>query len=362
MKMLKSIIIVYFLFPAALFSSEFLNPSPLPIPPIISGENIELRIQEGELKLPFGTSKTLGFNGDYLGPTIRVSNGDLANIKIQNNISEETTVHWHGLHVPAEYDGGPHQVIKSGDEWNPQIEIKQPAATLWYHPHLMGKTAEHVYRGLAGLFIINDEYSESLDLPDKYGVNDIPVIIQDRRIGRSGSFEYRPGRPDIVHGYLGNTVLVNGAYKPNLDIKQGTYRFRVLNGSNSSIHKITFSDKRDFTVIASDGGFLPETVTTDKLIISPGERFELLIDFKKPGGTCLILNILGGDRHEIMNINASDQEGVFYEHPDSFVYEHPEYDIPGLTKRTFSMETRGMGIFTINGRQMDMKEINFRID
>ena len=139
--------------------------SALPIPPVISGSQISLTIRQGELVLPFGTSKTLGFNGNYLGPTIRVRNGDTADIKILNTLDEDTTVHWHGLHVPAEYDGGPHQIIKEGDTWNPVISIRQNAATLWYHPHLMGRTAEHVYRGLAGMFIIDDDYSDSLDIP-----------------------------------------------------------------------------------------------------------------------------------------------------------------------------------------------------
>ena len=348
--------------PLLSFGNELSEPKELPIPPVITGGRIELNIQHGELKLPFGTSQTLGFNGSYLGPTIRVSAGELADISVNNRLDEDTTVHWHGLHVPAEFDGGPHQVIPAGGSWTPRIQIRQSAATLWYHPHLMGKTAEHVYRGLAGLFIIDDEYSESQDLPDEYGVNDIPLIIQDRRIGRDGSFEYRPARPDLMHGYTGNAVLVNGAYKPFLNLKQGTYRFRLLNGSNSSIYRISFSDSREFTVIASDGGFLPETVLTDSLIVSPGERYEILMDFKSDTVTEMLLDILGGGRHEILSITAGGETGKFFKHPESFNYEHPDYETRGLTMRTFNMETRGMGLFTINGRQMDMDRINFSLE
>lgn len=336
-------------------------PGSLPIPPVISSRQIELEMREGRLELPFGTSETLGFNGDYLGPTIRIQKGDKADITVVNNLNEPTTVHWHGLHVPAEYDGGPHQIIKVGETWSPEITIRQNAATLWYHPHLMGKTAEHVYRGLAGMFIIDDEYSDSLDIPRDYGVNDIPLILQDRDIDDNGSFSYKPTRPDIMHGYIGNATLINGAYEPVLNLNRGSYRFRILNGSNSSIYRISFSDAHSFTVIASDGGFLPETVITDRLIISPGERYEILTDFSVETEIKVILEIYGSQPHEAMSISVSNDEGVFFPHPKRLVYNHPDYESGELKQRTFNMETRGMGLFTINGRQMDMDVMNFSL-
>jgi blue copper oxidase len=333
----------------------------LPIPVLLESGNPELIIQEGELELPFGTSPTLGYNGSYLGPTIRIRNGDAINIKVTNTLKEPTTTHWHGLHVPAEFDGGPHQIIAAEGQWNPSFTIDQPAATLWYHPHLMGKTAEHVYRGLAGLFIIDDEYSDSLELPDEYGVNDIPLIIQDRRIDRSGSFTYQPSMPDLMHGYLGNILLVNGAFQPGLHVSGGTYRFRILNGSNSSIMALYFDDGRDFTVIASDGGFLPESVSTDELILAPGERFEILMDLSANEDLGLVTEVFGGGRFESLRITTGDAVDRYYIHPKSFSYTPVEI-APDTPKRSFFMETRGMRNFTINGQQMDMDTINFSLD
>jgi FtsP/CotA-like multicopper oxidase with cupredoxin domain len=332
----------------------------LPIPPIIGGEQIRLRIQAGELELPMGSSRTLGFNGDYLGPTIRLRRGEVADIRLENSLAEDTTVHWHGLHVPAEFDGGPHQVIRAGSDWNPRFTISQPAATLWYHPHLMGKTAEHVYRGLAGLFIIDDEYSDSLNIPKEYGVDDIPLILQDRRFERDGSFRYAPFPPDIMHGYIGNAVLVNGAYEPLLKLDRGTYRFRLLNGSNSSIMRISFSSGQEFTVIASDGGFLPESVRTDRIILSPGERYEILADFDGTEQTSLVTEIYGGKTYETLKIDVTEKEGRFYDHPGSFRYRAVVPDKDSV-RRSFRMETRGMGRFTINGRRMDMNTVNFSL-
>lgn len=334
---------------------------PLIIPPLLEGENLKLYIREGVLELPTGTSKTMGFNGDYLGPTIRVSDSDFVNFNIKNDLGEDTTVHWHGLHVPAEYDGGPHQIIKAGETWNPKITIDQNAATLWYHPHLMGKTAEHVYKGLAGMFYIEDDYSRNLDIPQQYGVNDFPVILQDRRINRNGQFLYSPTMHDTMQGYVGNTVLTNGSVTPELEIPGGTYRLRLLNGSNSSILRIRFAKGKQFTVIASDGGFLPESVVRESIIISPGERYEILIYLESSETLEMISDVYGGDSYKTLNIKGSGTSRDYFNHPETFLYEKVSYNENSNTLRNFRMETRGMGGFSINGKHMDMNRIDFTL-
>lgn len=337
------------------------GPVSLPIPPLLEGADISLQVEQGELVLPTGTSKTMGYNGNYLGPTIRVTNGDFLKVRVDNTLKEETTLHWHGLHVPAEFDGGPHQVVPAGATWEPEFAIDQKAATLWYHPHLMGKTAEHVYNGLAGMFYIEDEYSQSLRIPQEYGINDFPIILQDRRLSRNGQFSYNPGMHDVMQGYTGNIMLVNGAVEPELTLSKGTYRFRILNGSNSSIFRVSFSDLRDFTVIASDGGFLPQAVKKSDLIISPGERFEILVDFDKHEDVTMMTEIYGGDSFESLTIKPTETTGEFYTHPENFVYEPVLYNQEEDQKRTFLMETRGMTGFTINGKKMDVSRIDFTL-
>ena len=332
-----------------------------PVPPILQGSEINLTMENGNLNLPTGISRTMGFNGSYLGPTIRVQKGYFQKINIQNNLGEDSTVHWHGLHVPAEYDGGPHQVIEKGTVWKPQFKIKQNAATLWYHPHLMGKTAEHAYKGLAGLFIIDDEYSKKQNIPKDYGINDFPVILQEKRLNSKGQFSYSPGMHDIMMGYTGNIMLVNGAIQPELQVNQGTYRFRILNGSNSSILQVSFSDGRMFTVIASDGGFLPESVRTDNIILSPGERFEILADFDKEEELSLISAVAGGNRYKSFNISVGSKKSDSFKHPVSFDYEPLKADNSKQADRSFIMETRGMRGFRINGRKMEMDRIDFTV-
>src|SRR5699024_11425486 len=114
------------------------------------------------------------------GPVLRFSKGDKVKINTINELDEETTFHWHGLEVPGEADGGPHETLEPGEEKQIEFEVTQEASTLWLHPHPDGKKAEQGYNGLAGMVYIEDDNSKSLNLPIKYGENDIPLIFQDR--------------------------------------------------------------------------------------------------------------------------------------------------------------------------------------
>ncbi|MDC7235449.1 MAG: multicopper oxidase domain-containing protein [Spirochaetales bacterium] len=354
---MNRLIIVIFL----ICSGISVSGESLYIPELLDGTDAVLKIQEGKLELDGSQSSTLGYNGNYLGPTLRFFQGDWADIKVQNSLKEETTLHWHGMHIPAEFDGGPHQVIPAGGNWNPRFQIRQNAATLWYHPHLMGKTAEQVYKGLAGMIIIEDDFSKNLNIPSDYGVDDIPLILQDRRVDSSGQFRYRPAMPDIMHGYSGNVLLTNGQVYPEIETEGGIIRFRILNGSNSSLMRIRFESGKTFRVIASDGGFLPVSADMDEIILSPGERFELLADFSQKGSDSLICDVLNVGGFKALQIESSGRKKGSMEE----VNTNRDFIIPGETdigeERYFKMETGGMRNFTINSRTMDMKRIDFEV-
>ena len=161
----------------------------------------------------------------------------------------------------------------------------QPAATCWYHSHTHGKTGEQTYRGLAGLIIIDDEQADSLPLPHQYGVDDLPVIIQDRTFDAQGRLVYSLYDAD-EDGWLGDTVIINGAIAPVANVPAGKVRLRLLNGANARFYIVGFADNRTFYKIASDGGLLEAPVPLTTMEMSPGERCEIVVDMAdgKPAG------------------------------------------------------------------------------
>jgi len=351
----------------------------LPIPPLLTGTRrggetvYELTAQTGSRTFFQDTDTlTYGYNGDYLGPTLLLRRGEDVRIRVRNTIEESTTVHWHGMELPGVMDGGPHQVIQAGAIWEPHFTVDQPAATLWYHPHPIGNTARQVYLGLAGLIIIDDDTAESLKLPKQYGSNDIPLVIQDRRFQTNGSFLYRLAMPDLMQGLIGDTYLVNGAIKPYLSAGRELIRFRLLNGSNSSIYRFSFSGKSAFSQIASDGGFLEHPVEMSTLTLSPGERGEILLDLRRrESGDSLYLftETFQGPRDEVLKIVVADRESGSHtsatQIPGKLVSIAEIPQSQSLRSRHFDLETMGRGgmgmiggRLTINGRKMDMKRID----
>ncbi|MFF1879119.1 multicopper oxidase family protein [Leifsonia sp. NPDC058230] len=254
----------------------------LPIPPLAastidpSGEKVfALDAQAGTTEFVAGTpTTTWGFDGAYLGPTIVADRGDRIRMHVTNHLAEETSVHWHGMHLPARMDGGPHQMVSPGEVWEPHWTIDQPAATLWYHPHLHGQTEKQVQLGMAGMVIVKDPQEAALALPREYGVDDVPVIVQDKRFDADGQFS------DNVSGFvgaIGDTLLVNGAIGPYLDVTTDVVRLRMLNASTARTYDFGFSDERSFQMIASDGGLLSAPAALTHLRLSPGERAEVLV-------------------------------------------------------------------------------------
>ncbi|MBT7360812.1 MAG: multicopper oxidase domain-containing protein, partial [Rhodospirillaceae bacterium] len=156
---------------------------PLPVPPVMEthGEPVTLdAISGSSIFQPGLSTPTLGFSQPYLGPTLRFRRGTLARVNVRNRLNTPITSHWHGLHVPAILDGGPQLQILPERQWSVEMPIDQPAATLWYHSHVHGRTAEQVYQGLAGMIIVDDPSAPDSGLPVDYGVDDLPLIIQDR--------------------------------------------------------------------------------------------------------------------------------------------------------------------------------------
>ncbi|CNF16311.1 multicopper oxidase [Yersinia pseudotuberculosis] len=256
--------------------------SPLPIPPLLQPDangKINLNIQTGSvIWLPSTATQTWGYNGNLLGPAIRLQRGKAVTIDITNALPEATTVHWHGLEIPGEVDGGPQALIQPGAKRQVTFAVEQPAATCWFHPHTHSKTGHQVAMGLGGLVLIDDSDSEKLPLPKQWGVDDIPVILQDKLLDKHGQVNYQLDVMTAAVGWFGDRMLTNGVPYPQQITPRGWVRLRLLNGCNARSLNLALSDGRPMYVIASDGGLLAEPVVVRELPILMGERFEVLVD------------------------------------------------------------------------------------
>jgi FtsP/CotA-like multicopper oxidase with cupredoxin domain len=346
----------------------------LRIPPLLeprvdaAGRKVfDLRLQQGTSELLAGKrTQTWGANGAYLGPTVRAVRGDQVVMNVANELPEATTIHWHGMHLPAAADGGPHQMIDPGTTWSPGWRIDQPAATLWYHPHLHERTEDHVYRGVAGLFLLDDPQASALALPNRYGTDDIPVIIQDKRFTPDGALDF--GEPAFSPiGRLGADMLVNGTHEPHLDITSQRVRLRLLNASTARSYNLDFADDRAFDLIATDGGLLEAPHRTTRVPLSPGERAEIVAAFQ-PGERVVLrsfqpdlgLGSLEGrfagadDTFDLLQVRAGSELTPSPQVPDRLVV-HQRLD-QAEAVRTRRLELNGSS--RINDQRMDLGRID----
>lgn len=258
---------------------------PLALPELLTGTVFNLTLQTGSLSFLDGKSTpTYGINGPFLGPALKVRKGDTLTLNVTNSLPEVATLHWHGMHVPGNMDGGPHQTIQPGTTWVATFTVNQGAGTNWFHPHTEGQTGRQVYMGLGGLMIVEDETSDMLDLPRTWGTDDIPLILQDRLFRSDGSFDYAPTMFTQMTGLVGDTLLCNGTAGAFIRLPAKHIRFRILNASNARVYDVALSDDRTFWQIATDTALLPEPVALQNLKLSPGERAEIVVDFTMDQG------------------------------------------------------------------------------
>lgn len=332
----------------------------LQIPPILEkdkkdGQDVYYTIEakEGETEIfPGKTTKTLGYNGDFLGPVIRLQKGETAHFTLKNKLNEETTFHWHGLVIDGEQDGGPHEVLEAGEERKISFDVSQEEATLWFHPHPLGKTAKQVYEGLAGLIYIEEE-----DDFFEYGENDIPLIFQDRLFTEDGQLDYLYSQhPD---GTVGNTLLINGTINPKLTVNREKVRLRLLNGSNKRDYTFKLSNGASFTQIASDGGRLVEPLEVTELKLTPAERAEIIVDFsafeeneevalQDEDGVTLLPFVLKGEKDERSLAKFFEQ--------DSFEITEEEKQMEPTKEIVLSGHGHHV---SINGKKYDPERIDF---
>src|SRR5450756_907579 len=276
------------------------------------------------------SSSTMGYNGSYLGPTLKWTNGDVVKMNVTNSLGADTTTHWHGAHVPAYYDGGPQEAFSDGTTWSPSFTVNQNGAcTLWYHPHALGTTAEQVTHGLAS----------------DYGVDDIPVILQCLCTDTSSDIKC------TLSGYRGSglefPVLCNGTNVDNTTLTftatKTRNRIRLLNASPADIITVSRTDGGDMTQIATEQGYLAAAETVTGIRLVAGERAEIVLDLTEAVTLQAVITtgwVKGGSgTYEFLTItpDASDTPAAL---PSSLT-TIDRYDTTSFTARTITLNQSG---------------------
>jgi spore coat protein A len=311
--------------------------TPLAIPPVVRPRpgaapvQIHMRPFRHQAHRDLPPTPMWGYNGMWPGPTFEVRKGQPISVKWTNQLptkhflpldytihGEEQDVpevrsvtHVHGARVMPDSDGYPDAWVTS-DGRTGSVRAADPchypndqnATTLWYHDHAIGITRLNIYAGLAGFYLIRDAEEDNLNLPS--GAYEIPLMIQDRSFSADGSLLYPPApngtHPVWMQEFFGNAICVNGKATPFLEVEPRKYRFRIVNGSNSRFYHVTLVpadasgkptgkpvDAPPFIQIGSDGGLLPAPLRMHYLIFSPGERFDIVIDFSEHKGASLAM-------------------------------------------------------------------------
>ncbi|MGY1602567.1 multicopper oxidase family protein [Geodermatophilus sp. SYSU D00815] len=324
-----------------------------------------LTAQAGTAEFTRGVrTPTWGYDGAYLGPTLRARRGETVRVELTNRLTEPTTVHWHGMELPGAADGGPHLPLPPGGTSTPSWEVRQPAATLWYHPHPHGHASEQVYRGLAGAFLLDDDVPAGL--PSSYGVDDVPLLLQDKRFLDGGALD------EDTHtaiGPLGDVVLVNGVAAGCLPVTTERIRLRLVNASGGRTYAVAVADGRPLDLVAGDGGLLAAPLPVPSVRLSPGERAELVVALR-PGERLPLVSVPpdlgvppqlaevygGTETLPLVELRAAETLTPSAPLPARLADVPPADASAATTERTFQL-----GPNRINGQSMDPARIDVEV-
>ncbi|NUR89723.1 MAG: multicopper oxidase domain-containing protein, partial [Nonomuraea sp.] len=268
----------------------------MPVPPVLAPaismpglDLYRLSIQQASTEiLPGVSTPVLTYGGQFTAPTIRARQGRRTLVTFDNRLGHEANVHLHGGRVPAASDGYPMDLIADGRSRTYDYPNAQPGATLWYHDHTHHMEAEHVYRGMHGFYLVEGDDERQLGLPA--GTYDVPILLRDALFDDKVGLVFDPADP-----YNRPTLIANGKAQPYFRVAARKYRLRLLNGSSHRIFELTLGEGVQMTQIATDCGLLPAPVQVSKLVLSSGERAEVVVDFSAfPIGGQVVLNDVSG--------------------------------------------------------------------
>lgn len=365
--------------------AQFVNP--LFLPDTLSSPVFQLSFQNGTKSFfPPSPTQTYSYSAsDFLGPTLILRRGWNLSPGIFNQSDDTTTLHWHGLHIPAHADGGPHSPILPGQTWEPHFTVLDKAGTYWYHPHFHGKTGKQTMKGAAGLIIVRDGEEGQLAIPRIYGKDDFPLVLQ--------CLEFDPNQQIIPQGLQDSILLVNGTQHAFLNVPAQWVRFRILNASNARNFRIGFSNSLPFYVIGNDGGLLGRPVPLTRCNLAPGERIECMVDLHGksgqnlhlrsfaseiptgtqggplgflPPGTPPMSSPLNGIDFSLLELRVGDSlPGIYTQLPDSLVAIQRLEESSAGNERFFRFTSLNPGSpagpFVINDSSFSMNRVDFGV-
>jgi len=323
----------------------------------IFDEGNKTKVQKYFAKLLKGPKDTLTqLHDTHLGPIVHFVKGQKVRVYFNNELTEPHIIHWHGLHVPQSSDGHPMYTVDPGEKFVYEFEVINRAGTSFYHSHAHHLTAEQVYRGLAGLITVSDDDEKALDLPR--GEYDVPFAIQDRTFDGNNQLQYLHGMMmERTMGFLGDTILVNGKKDAEFAVKTRAYRFRALNGSSSRIYKLGWEDGTPLTAIGTDACLLEKPETRPYIMLAPGERVDLWLDFTgREVGSKLVMFSLPHSgtmpaMYEKMHKGGQHSEAGGEQHRGMGMMGGMQH---GGNNKTEAGEHQGMGMGGMHGGGMGM--------
>lgn len=239
---------------------------------------LEAKVSDIEVA-PGRTVSMWTYNGQLPGPRIEARAGDTVRVRFKNSLPEATTIHWHGVRVPAAMDGVPaaQSPIAAGAEFTYEFVVPD-AGTFWYHPHV--RSDEQVERGLYGAFVVHGD-AELTTTTDR------TVVLDDLLVDSNWQLSDFDPMMQAMVGRQGNVILANGWAHPIAGVARGgLHRFRFINAANARYFRLALPGHR-LIQIGTDGGFLPAPREVDELLLVPGERADVLV-------------VAGGEANETM--------------------------------------------------------------
>jgi bilirubin oxidase len=309
------------------------------------------------------------YNGHVPGPTLDVYEGDSVIIHFENRLPEPTTVHWHGLHIPASEDGSPFQPVMPGERHDFAFRIAPgTAGTYWYHPHPDRRAGYQVAMGLYGAIIVRSRHD-----PIPSAVHERLLVLSDNRLHPDGSVAFADSGSqaaivDAENGREGNVLMVNGHVMPSISIRSGeVQRWRIINASAARIYRLSL-EGATILHVADDGGLFERPERVRDVVLANSDRVEILVRGDAAPGTRTVLRTLSYDRydphtrpedweqeHDLLSLRYSDAPPVAPVHIPSSLRVVAWLDTAQVAERRTLVLTQGM----INGKTMDMNRVDF---